>query len=139
MHNVSFQNLVLEPYVSQELLFCQMLLTCISILAVDFNIFPRRYAKAETYGSGLVNVLNSHYHSCFCILKFVQSDACLNIQFFLIKSVPFTFFADGYWCWIICSCQCIGLKTSTWCLTGVRKQFIFWLQQSISFQILRRQ
>jgi hypothetical protein len=37
-------------------LFCQMLLTCISILAVDFNIFPRRYAKAETYGIGLVSV-----------------------------------------------------------------------------------
>ncbi|XP_024397386.1 uncharacterized protein At4g17910 [Physcomitrium patens] len=36
--------------------FVMMLVTCMTILAIDFTVFPRRYGKTETYGTGLMDL-----------------------------------------------------------------------------------
>lgn len=59
-----------------------MLFTCISILAVDFQVFPRRFVKVEVYGMGLVRgsnvngmwncfmwALDGHRCRWFCVCK----------------------------------------------------------------------
>ncbi|NXJ66388.1 PIGW protein, partial [Rostratula benghalensis] len=54
-----FQNMSLDPeYIPAITVFRVYvnLLTSISILAVDFPQYPRRYAKAETYGTGVMDL-----------------------------------------------------------------------------------
>ena len=46
---------VRQPYITVTRTFVN-LFTAIAILGVDFPIYPRRLAKAETYGSGMMDV-----------------------------------------------------------------------------------
>ena len=58
------------------------LFTAIAILAVDFQIYPRRLAKAETYGSGLMDV----GVGCFLLAHGITAPEARHPEHF--KSVP---------------------------------------------------
>ncbi|XP_040946572.1 uncharacterized protein At4g17910 isoform X3 [Gossypium hirsutum] len=54
----------------------QMFITCLCILAVDFRIYPREYAKTETYGASLMDL----GVGSFVLMNAVTSRQARNIK-----------------------------------------------------------
>ncbi|KAI4369933.1 hypothetical protein MLD38_018324 [Melastoma candidum] len=102
---------------------CLMVITWLCILTVDFRVFPRRYAKTETYGTSLMDL---------GVGSFVLADAFVSRQ----ARHPSTFFNElfsicscwGIWCpleFLFHPCRCCGALFSDKCSTTVLRNSRF--------------
>ncbi len=55
-----------------------MVYTCVAILAVDFRIFPRRFAKVETFGISMVALFE-------CSVRSIRSQMDVGVGSFVFS------------------------------------------------------
>ena len=73
-----------------------MIVTCLAILAVDFRIFPRRFAKVENWGTSLMDmgvgsfVFSAGVVAARPILKAQQNGTSMSLQSRLFASIRHT-------------------------------------------------
>ena len=74
-----------RPYFMSTFRSTMMLYTVISILGVDFHLFPRRLAKTETFGTGLMDL----GVGAFVVANgMVSSSSSMSIRKLLRKAAP---------------------------------------------------
>ncbi|KAJ3704330.1 hypothetical protein LUZ61_008035 [Rhynchospora tenuis] len=73
-----------------------VVVTCLCILAVDFKIFPRRYAKTETYGTGLMDLgVGSFVVANALVSKQARDFKSLNLKAALQSTSPLILLGFG--------------------------------------------